>query len=104
MSLWENLKKGLLDGLQSASDRTSEYTKIGRIKIDVLGLKKEIEEKFIELGGRVYHNITEKQLTNCDGDLQIEQLIEQIKELEIELQKYDQELTRIKKADGIDIE
>lgn len=104
MSLWENLKKGLLDGLQSATDRTSEYTKIGRIKIDILGLKKEIEEKLIELGGRVYHNITEKQIANCEGDLPIEQLIEQIKELEVELQTYNQELKRIKDADGIDLD
>jgi len=104
MSLWENLKKGLLDGLHSASDKTSEYTKIGRIKIDVLGLKKEIEEKFIELGGRVYHNVAEENKKCIDDDLQIGQLILQIKELEKELNDYDVELRRIKDADGIDLD
>ena len=104
MSLWENLKKGIVDGFQSASDKTSEYTKIGRIKIDVLGIKKEIEEKFVELGGRVYHNVSEKNETCIDKDMEIGQLILQIQELEKELSEYDTELRRIKKDDGIDLD
>ncbi len=104
MSLLENLKKGFMDGLQSATDKTTEYTKIGRIKIDMLGLKKEIEEKFIELGGRVYHNAVENNETCVDNDMQIGQLILQIKELEKELMSYKDELRRIRDAEGIDLE
>ncbi|HGY54070.1 MAG TPA: hypothetical protein ENK44_00065 [Caldithrix abyssi] len=104
MSLWENLKKGVLEGLQAASDKTSEYTRIGRIKIDVLGLKKEIEEKFVELGGRVYHNAIEKKIFSIEDDKEIQQLIEQLKDLEAELKAYDEELKRIKEEDGVDLD
>jgi hypothetical protein len=90
--------------LQSASDKTSEYTRIGRIKIDVLGIKKEIEEKFIELGGRVYHNVTEKNKTCIDKDIEIGQLILQIKELQKEFAEHATELRRIKEDDGIDLD
>lgn len=104
MSLLDSLKKGFLDGLHSATDKTTELTKIGRIKIDMLGLKKEIEEKFVELGGRVYHNAAEKNETCVDKDIHIGQLILQIKELEKELSAYKDELRRIKDAEGIDLE
>ena len=87
MTLWTNIKKGFMDGLQSATDKTSEYTRIGRIKIDILGVKKEIEEKLLELGGRLYDLVAEKQNFNIENDKYILQLIEQIKELEIELKK-----------------
>jgi len=102
--LWENLKKGVLEGLQAASDKTSEYTRIGRIKIDVLGLKKEIEEKFIELGGRVYHNAIEKKIYTITDDVEIQRLMEQLKDLEAELNAYDEELKRIKEEGGIDLD
>ena len=104
MSLWEKIKQGLLDGLQAATDMTTEYTRIGRIKIDVLGLEKEIEEKMIELGGRVYHNAVEKNIVTIENDKEIQKLIAQIKELEEELKTYEEELKRLREDDGIDLE
>lgn len=104
MSLWDNIKKGFLEGIHSATDKTSEYTKIGRIKIDILGVKKEIEEKLLELGGRLYDQVAEKSNYNIENDKFIMQLIEQIKELEKELKKYGEELKRIKVTDGIDLD
>jgi len=104
MTLWANIKKGFMEGIQSASDKTSEYTRIGRIKIDILGVKKEIEEKLLELGGRLYDQIAEKRNYDIQNDKYILQLIEQIKELEIELKKYNHELNRIKADEGIDLE
>ena len=45
MILLEKLKKGILSGFHTASDITTEFTKIGRIKIDLLGLKKRLKKK-----------------------------------------------------------
>jgi hypothetical protein len=104
MSLWSNIKKGLIDGIHMATDKTSEYTKIGRIKIDILGVKKDIEEKLLELGGRLYDQVVEKENFDIKSDKYIMQLIEQVKELENELKKYSEELKRIKIDDGIDLD
>ncbi len=98
-SLWETLKKGLVEGFQVASDKTSEYTRIGRLKIDVLGIKKEIEEKFIELGGRVYHKINEENEYNLKEDEEINSLISEIRKLENDLKRCDQELEKLKASD-----
>lgn len=103
MTLWEKLKKGFIEGVQTASEKTSEYTRIGRIKIDVLSLKKEIEEKFIELGGRTYHFVTEEKKYNLKEEKDIAQLIERIKELEAELNGYEEELRRIRE-NGVDMD
>ncbi|MBD3223612.1 MAG: hypothetical protein GF313_02715 [Caldithrix sp.] len=92
MSLWETIKKGLVDGLHSASDLTSEYTHQGKIRIAIISVKKEIEEKFIELGGRVYHSIEEDNQKNVTTDKNIQQLIEQLKELEEELYELQNKL------------
>lgn len=99
---WTNVKNHLKGGLQSATNKTSEYTKIGRIKIDILGIKKEIEEKMVELGGRLYHLVSREQNYEIAKDKYILQLIEQIKELEAELEIYDKALRRIKSAEGMD--
>ena len=99
MTLLDKIKKGLLDGFQVASDITSEYTKIGRIKIDLLGLKKEIEEKMLELGGRVYEKSKQTNIISSDSDAEIANLIEKIKALEGELKKCEIKLEEIKKLD-----
>jgi len=78
MTLFEKIKKGLIDGFNAASDITSEYTKIGRIKIDILGVKKEIEEKMLELGGRVYDTVINANTFNFENESSITSLIDQI--------------------------
>jgi len=99
MTLLNRLKKGLIDGFQVASDITSEYTKIGRIKIDLLGVKKEIEEKMLELGGRIYDNFIRMNKNIISDDTQVMEIIDQIKKLEEELQRYENELKKIKNMD-----
>ncbi len=98
-SLWETVKKGLVEGFQVASDKTSEYTRIGRLKIDVLGIKKEIEEKFIELGGRVYHQINEENQFGFKKNEAVNALITEIRKLEDDLNRCDQELEQLKASD-----
>lgn len=96
MTLWEEIKKELSGGFQTVADKTAEYTRMGRLKIDVLGVKKEIEEKFIELGGRVYQRAIEENKNSIDDDMHISQLILQIKELEQEYKEREAEMRDIK--------
>jgi hypothetical protein len=99
MILLEKLKKGILSGFQTASDITSEYTKIGRIKIDLLGLKKEIEEKMLELGGRVYENTRHSKVLTYESEQEINKVVTDISSLEEELKKCEEKLEEIRKLD-----
>jgi len=104
LTLLEKIKKGLIDGFHTASDITSEYTKIGRIKIDIVGIKKEIEEKMIELGGRVYENYTDNKSINFENKEQIIKILNDISSLESELKKSEIKLEEIKKLDETSID
>lgn len=99
MTLLDKIKKGLLDGFHVASDITTEYTKIGRIKIDLLGLKKEIEEKMLELGGRVYEKTKKDRVLDTESDSEINTVINKIRELEADLKKCEVKLEEIRKMD-----
>jgi hypothetical protein len=104
MTLFEKVKKGLISGFNAASDITSEYTKIGRIKIDILGVKKEIEEKMLELGGRVYDSATNANTFNFEKNNTILDLISQIRKLEDELKQCEDDLKRINNIDDTSFE
>ncbi len=104
MTLLEKLKKGLINGFNAASDITSEYTKIGRIKIDILGIKKEIEEKMLELGGRIYDKAINSDTFNFKDEQSVIDIIDQIKKLENELKKCEEDINRINKMDETSFE
>jgi hypothetical protein len=104
LTLLEKIKKGLISGFHTASDITSEYTKIGRIKIDIVGIKKEIEEKMLELGGRIYENYTNTKSINFKNKEQIIKILNDISSLEIELKKSEIRLNEIKKLNETSID
>ncbi|RMH62749.1 MAG: hypothetical protein D6677_09175 [Calditrichaeota bacterium] len=94
MSLINKTRKNLLSGLRKTSAAASEYARIGRLKIDLLAVKKELEEKLLELGGRVY----QLALKEPDGDIRqnprIEHIITEIKKLDDELRIIETELKK----------
>lgn len=104
MTLLDKIKKGIISGFQTASDITSEYTKIGRIKIDIIGIKKEIEEKMLELGGRVYENYARSKTLNFINEKNIFKILDEINVLENELKKSESKLEQIKKLEETSIE
>jgi len=103
LTLLEKIRKGLITGFQTASDITSEYAKIGRIKIDIIGIKKEIEDKMLELGGRVYENYKDSKSINFENKEHIIKIINDIETLEQELKRSEDKLQEIKKLDETSI-
>ncbi len=98
MTLLEKIKKGLIDTYNSASDLTSEYTRLGRLKIEMLGVKKEIEEKMLELGGRSYELYKSSNLDDFARIPEIHQLFTDIADLEQELNEYENKWKQIKES------
>ena len=97
MTLRNKVKRSMLEGLRKASALTNEYTRIGRLKIDMLAIKKELEEKLLELGGRVYQLSRKEGPTALPTDNRISHLLEEIKKLDDELTRVEEELENIKK-------
>jgi hypothetical protein len=93
---WNKIRKGMSEGFQNLSDKTGEMTKIGRLKIEIIALKRDIEKAFIELGGRIYHQLEEKQEAEVLFDQRIKKLIKDIKSHETRLKSLEDKLLRVR--------
>ena len=96
-SLWEDIRKTVKDGITIVADRTDEYAKIGRIKVDIAGINHNISKLFSELGGRVYHIYSTEKQPRVLKDTEVVDLLERIRAQEDKLRKNEAEIKRIKK-------
>ena len=102
--LFDSLSKIVVNGYNNLSEKAEEVTKIGRIKLETIAIKRDIEKIFVELGGRFYENYISSPRKNMYKDSDIEQLISKIKNLEDKLSKLKQKLDFLKKEEGIDLD
>ncbi len=91
-SLLDNIR----DGLELVVDKTEEYGKIGKLKVDIFSIKRNIEKQFTELGGRVYELTTGTSKTKVENDDESKKIIEQIKVLETQLKDKEAEVEKVK--------
>lgn len=95
-NLWDDIAKTIREGVDTVVEKTGVLTKIGKIKIDILNIKRNIEKNFSELGGRVYQLIIKEKETEISTDKEAREVIECIKILEKELDDKKSELAKVK--------
>ena len=93
---WNKIKKSMSEGYQNLSEKTGEMTQIGRLKIEIISLKRDIEKAFIELGGRVYHNLEEKHEDDLLSDQRIKKLVKDIKSIELKLKTLEKKVEQVR--------
>jgi len=71
-------------------------TQIGRLKIEIIALKRDIEKSFIELGGRVYHQWEEKKGDKILSDQRIKKVVNDIKSLETKLKSLQEKIEMVR--------
>jgi hypothetical protein len=96
-TLWENLKKGLEQGIKTITEKTEELTEMGRLKLEIMSMKREIEKDFVELGGRIYQMMKENKSVNVTQNSEIQALVEKVKTEEKKLDEYNQKWENMKK-------
>ncbi len=97
MSLWEDVKKNVVDIYSVTSDKTTEMAKVGSRKWDKFGISRDIERQFSELGNLVYTGLTEGK-DNLLEDPAISVLMTRIQALEGELKQKEAEIDNIHQA------
>lgn len=85
----QNLKTKLIKTIDYAGQRSEKFSRKSKVKINEIGIKKELEEKLLDLGGHVYKKVNDQKILNFEQDLILKHLIEQIKELENELRQLE---------------
>ncbi len=97
-TLWNKVKKNLVEWYETAYDKTDEMARIGKKKVEITGLNRSIEKHFSEMGGRVYDLIVEqghRGNRTADDDV-VQRLVADVKELESRLRQKEEEIESIK--------
>jgi len=97
-TLWNRVKKNLVDWYEMAYDKTDEMARIGKKKVEITGLNRSIEKHFSEMGGRVYDLIVEQghRGNRTADDDAVQRLVAEVKELENRLRQKEDEIESIK--------
>ncbi len=95
-TLWERIKRGIIDSAATAAHKAERLGRIGRARLDIAGARHAIHEAFAELGGAVYARLSEG---NDSGGVQtdeVQELVRRINELENLLQERETHLKNLK--------
>ena len=95
-SLLDDIRDGIRDGIELFVDKTEEYTKVGKLNIEILGLKRNIEKMFADIGGRAYEYFKTDTSKKIATDKEILGLVDSVKQLEQKLQAKKQEIEQVK--------
>ena len=96
-NFWDDLKTKFKKGVETVSDRTDEYAKIGKVKVDIAGIKHNIHKLHADLGERVHELSKKKDLNTVAKDKNVVDLLERINVQETKLQQDESEIERIRK-------
>ena len=107
--LIDNMKEWGVSAVEKAEEisrvavaKGEEFTKISKLKFDILQLQKEMGKVFEKLGGLVYKKTNESNVSNFTGDIEYFGLIEKINKYSTQISEKDEEIISIKKQYGIE--
>jgi len=95
--LWERIRKSVVEGVSVAAEKTEEYTKLGKSKLEILNTKRKISKAFTELGGIIYDSIKAGNTEEILKSDIVDDLIGTLKQLESELDSKEQKFEDMKK-------
>jgi hypothetical protein len=92
---WQNFKKKFQEGVQTVSEKTEELTRIGRLKLQIIAVKRDIEKSFTELGGRTYEILISANKKEIEKNPDIGSIVDEIREQEMKLQQLETDVKEI---------
>jgi hypothetical protein len=96
MSFWDDLSSMFKRGVSVVAKKTDEYTKIGKIKVDIIGIKRDIEKQFNALGSKVYQLIVEESNTKVASNDVVKEIIDKVNALNKALNEKKEELEKVR--------
>ena len=58
-NFWDRLRKNVSVGFRVAADRTDELARVGKLKLDLLSVKRKLTHEFSEIGRALYTHTTD---------------------------------------------
>ena len=111
--LWDDLKDNMKEWGASAVEKAEEisrvavakgeeFTKISKIKIEIMQLEKEITKKYEKLGKLVHRYAQDDNVVNFTGNTEFFDIIRKIEDNKIQIDLKNANIANIKKAYGIE--
>ena len=95
-TLWERIKRGIIDSAATAAHKAEHLGKIGRARLDIAGTRHAIHEAFAEFGGVVYAHLSAGNESGGVRKEEVQDLVRRISELENLLQERETRLKNLK--------
>lgn len=97
-TLWNKVRKNLVEWYGTAYDKTDELARLGKKKIEIAGLNRAIEKHLSELGGKVYDLVAVQNHrgNKTADDEDVQHLVGEIRKLEKQLKLKEEEIESIK--------
>ena len=111
--LWDDLKDNMKEWGASAVEKAEEisrvavakgeeFTKISKIKIEIMQLEKEITKDYEKLGKLVHRYAQDDNMVNFTGNTEFFEIIKKINKNNIQIDIKNNNIADIKKAYGIE--
>ncbi len=111
--LWDDLKDNMKEWGASAVEKAEEisrvavakgeeFTKISKIKIEIMQLEKEVTRDFENLGKLVHRYAQDDNMVNFTGNTEFFEIVKQINDNNIQVDLKNKKIADIKKAHGIE--
>jgi hypothetical protein len=93
---WEEVKKNVQKGAEVAVEKVSQYSRIGKLKMDQLILKRKIEKNYTAIGLSVYEYLKERKGESVPASI-LDEFICEIDNTQVEINEIEDDITKIKK-------
>jgi predicted RNase H-like nuclease (RuvC/YqgF family) len=98
MSLWEDVRRNIIEWYTVAAERTEEWTRLGVHHYERFGLSRQLERRFAELGGEVHRILNEEAGGDAlEADPRVQACLERISHLEEKLRAKDEEIEKMRR-------
>ena len=94
--LWDDVKNAIVDGYVYASDKAEEVTQIGRAKVEILKLNRQIARLMGDMGGRVFEMFESDEQAAIPGDESLIGSVETIRGFRQDISKWEEEIKQAK--------
>ncbi len=95
--LWQDVKKGLKETVSYAAEKTEELTTLGRIKMDIVGIKRTMDNKYKELGKLAYAKFVQGDKLDMNANEEARVILQTLATLAADLKNKEAELAEVGK-------
>ena len=94
--LWDDVKNAIVEGYVYASDKAEEVTQIGRAKVEILKVNRQMARLMGDMGGRVFEMFESGEQVAIPDDESLVDSVEKIRGFQKDITKWEKEIEQAK--------